>query len=217
MIRKRSAKKEAEYKLRRPFVEEILTKYPACQACPVFAEHDEKKTYVRNRSTDVHELIRRGLSLVPEGRGLFPQMSVEENLLMGGYSLTSKPRRKELMENCYDLFPILKERRNQYAGTLSGGQQQMVAVSVGLMGDPKLCIFDEPSLGLAPIVIQQIGETLQKMRALNLTVLLIEQNAMLASHVADRIYIMSAGRVQFHDTPASLMQNPEVIEKFLSA
>ncbi len=93
----------------------------------------------------------------------------------------------------------------------------MVAVSVGLMGDPKLCIFDEPSLGLAPIVIQQIGETLQKMRALNLTVLLIEQNAMLASHVADRIYIMSAGRVQFHDTPASLMQNPEVIEKFLSA
>ena len=85
------------------------------------------------------------------------------------------------------------------------------------MGDPKFCIFDEPSLGLAPIVIQQIGETLQKMRALNLTVLLIEQNAMLASHVADRIYIMSAGRVQFHDTPASLMQNPEVIEKFLSA
>jgi len=165
----------------------------------------------------VHELIRRGLSLVPEGRGLFPQMSVEENLLMGGYSLTSKHRRKELMENCYDLFPILKERRNQYAGTLSGGQQQMVAVAVGLMGDPKFCIFDEPSLGLAPIVIQQIGETLQKMRGLNLTVLLIEQNAMLASHVADRIYIMSAGQVQFHDTPASLMQNPEVIEKFLSA
>jgi branched-chain amino acid transport system ATP-binding protein len=165
----------------------------------------------------VHDLIRQGLSLVPEGRGLFPQMSVEENLLMGGYSLTSKTRRKQLMDNCYELFPILKERRNQYAGTLSGGQQQMVAVSVGLMGDPKFCIFDEPSLGLAPIVIQQIGETLQKMRDLSLTVLLIEQNAMLASHVADRIYIMSAGRVQFHDTPEHLMQNPEVIEKFLSA
>ena len=176
-------------------------------------------SFLGQSTTDVpvHELIRRGLSLVPEGRGLFPQMSVEENLLMGGYSLASKQRRKALMENCYDLFPILKERRNQYAGTLSGGQQQMVAVSVGLMGDPKLCIFDEPSLGLAPIVIQQIGETLQKMRGLNLTVLLIEQNAMLASHVADRIYIMSAGRVQFHDTPTHLMQNPEVIEKFLSA
>ncbi|MBU6191365.1 MAG: ATP-binding cassette domain-containing protein, partial [Betaproteobacteria bacterium] len=116
-----------------------------------------------------------------------------------------------------ELFPILKERRNQLAGTLSGGQQQMVAVSVGLMGDPQFCIFDEPSLGLAPIVIQQIGETLQKMRQLKLTVLLIEQNAMLASSVADRIYIMSAGRMQFHDTPDRLMKNPEVIEKFLSA
>jgi branched-chain amino acid transport system ATP-binding protein len=165
----------------------------------------------------VHDLIRRGLSLVPEGRGLFPMMSVEENLMMGGYSLTNKALRKQLMENCYELFPILKERRYQLAGTLSGGQQQMVAVSVGLMGDPKLCIFDEPSLGLAPIVIHQIGETLKKMRDLQLTVLLIEQNAMLASNVADRIYIMSAGRVQFHDTPGNLMQNPEVIEKFLSA
>ena len=160
----------------------------------------------------VHDLIRRGLSLVPEGRGLFPQMSVEENLLMGGYALSSRARRDELMASCFELFPILKERRHQLAGTLSGGQQQMVAVSVGLMGDPKLCIFDEPSLGLAPIV-----ETLQKMRSLKLTVLLIEQNAMLASSVADRIYIMSAGRIQYHDTPERLMQNPEVIETFLSA
>ncbi len=164
-----------------------------------------------------HSLIRRGLSLVPEGRGLFPQMSIEENLLMGGYALTSLQRRQELMTRCYDLFPILKERRRQLAGTLSGGQQQMVAVSVGLMGDPKLCIFDEPSLGLAPIVIQQIGETLQALRKMDLTVLLIEQNAVLASSVADRIYVVSAGRVQYHDTPAQLLRNPEVIEKFLSA
>ncbi|MES2534374.1 MAG: ABC transporter ATP-binding protein [Pseudomonadota bacterium] len=164
-----------------------------------------------------HLLIRSGLSLVPEGRGLFSQMSVEENLLMGGYSLTSQQRRKELMERCYDLFPILKQRRRQIAGTLSGGQQQMVAVAVGLMGDPKLCIFDEPSLGLAPIVIQQIGETLQAMRKLDLTVLLIEQNAKLASTVADRIYVVSAGLIQYHDTPQQLLQNPEVLEKFLSA
>ncbi len=168
-------------------------------------------------NTPVHELIRRGLSVVPEGRGLFPQMSVEENLLMGGYSLGDRARHDELMASCLELFPILKERRNQLAGTLSGGQQQMLAVSVGLMGDPRLCIFDEPSLGLAPIVIEQIGETLKKMKTLALTVLLIEQNAMLASSVADRIYIMSAGRIQYHDTPERLMRDPEVIEKFLTA
>lgn len=167
--------------------------------------------------TPTHQLIRTGLSLVPEGRGLFAQMSVEENLLMGGYALPSQERRKSLMSRCYDLFPMLKQRRRQMAGTLSGGQQQMVAVAIGLMGDPKLCIFDEPSLGLAPIVIQQIGETLQAMRKLDLTVLLIEQNAKLTSTVADRIYVVSAGRIQFHDTPQKLLQNPEVLEKFLSA
>ena len=164
-----------------------------------------------------HLLIRRGLSLVPEGRGLFPHMSVEENLLMGGYSLGSHERRKELMERGCDLFPILKQRRRQIAGTLSGGQQQMLAVAMGLMGDPKLCIFDEPSLGLAPIVIQLIGEALQAMRKLGLTVLLIEQNAKLAGTVADRLYIISAGLVQYHNTPQELLQNPEVLEKFVSA
>jgi len=164
-----------------------------------------------------HTLIRQGLSLVPEGRGLFPQMSVEENLLMGAYTLERPERRRELMDRCFQLFPILKDRRNQLAGTMSGGQQQMLAVSVGLMGDPKFCIFDEPSLGLAPIVIQQIGETLQAMRKLDLSVLLIEQNSRLASTVADRIYVLSAGRIQYHDTPSQLSANPDVLEKFLSA
>jgi branched-chain amino acid transport system ATP-binding protein len=164
-----------------------------------------------------HARIRMGLSLVPEGRGLFPQMSVEENLLMGGHSLQRAERRRELMDRCYQLFPILKTRRQQIAGTMSGGQQQMLAVSMGLMGDPKLCIFDEPSLGLAPIVIQQIGETLSAMRQLDLTVFLIEQNAKLASTVADRIYVISAGRIEYHDTPARLAANPDVLEKFLSA
>ena len=144
-------------------------------------------------------------------------MSVEENLLIGGYSLTSHERRKALMERSYDLFPILKQRRRQIAGTMSGGQQQMVAVAMGLMGDPKLCIFDEPSLGLALIVIQVISEALQAMRKLGLTVLLIEQNAKLAGTVADRIYIVSAGLIQYHNTPQELLQNPEVLEKFVSA
>jgi branched-chain amino acid transport system ATP-binding protein len=164
-----------------------------------------------------HLLIRKGLSLVPEGRGLFPYMSVEENLMMGGYSLTSRQRHNALMERSYDLFPILKQRRRQVAGTMSGGQQQMLAVAIGLMGDPKLCIFDEPSLGLAPIVTQVIGEKLQSMRQLGLTVLLIEQNAKLAETVADRIYIVSAGLIQYHNTPQELLKNPEVLEKFVSA
>ena len=164
-----------------------------------------------------HERIRRGLSLVPEGRGLFAQMSVEENLLMGGYTLPSKARIAAAMERCFALFPVLKERRRQFAGTLSGGQQQMVAVAVGLMAEPKLCIFDEPSLGLAPIIIEQIGTTLQAMRAAGLTVLLIEQNSKLTSAVADRIYIIAAGSIRYHDTPDALMKNPEVLETFLSA
>ena len=164
-----------------------------------------------------HERITHGLSLVPEGRGLFPQMSVEENLMMGGYTLPGNARIATVMERCFDLFPVLKTRRRQLAGTLSGGQQQMVAVSVGLMAEPKLCIFDEPSLGLAPIVIEQIGTTLQAMRGLGLTVLLIEQNSKLTSAVADRIYIMAAGSIRYHDKPEALMRNPEVLETFLSA
>jgi branched-chain amino acid transport system ATP-binding protein len=164
-----------------------------------------------------HERIRRGLSLVPEGRGLFAQMSVEENLMMGGYTLPSKARMTEAMDRCFELFPVLRDRRRQIAGTMSGGQQQMVAVSVGLMAEPKFCIFDEPSLGLAPIIIEQIGTTLQAMRKIGLTVLLIEQNSKLTSAVADRIYIMAAGSIRYHDTPAALMQNPEVLETFLSA
>lgn len=164
-----------------------------------------------------HDRIRRGLSLVPEGRGLFPQMSVEENLMMGGYTLPTRARIAAAMERCFELFPILKTRRNQMAGTLSGGQQQMVAVAVGLMAEPKLCIFDEPSLGLAPIVIEQIGNTLQTMRKSGFTVLLIEQNSRLTGAVADRIYIVAAGSIRYHDTPGALMQNPEVLETFLSA
>ena len=136
---------------------------------------------------------------------------------MGGYSLPSNARIDAAMERCFELFPVLKMRRRQIAATLSGGQQQMVAVAVGLMAEPKLCIFDEPSLGLAPIIIEQIGVSLQAMRKLGMTVLLIEQNSKLTSAVADRIYIMAAGSIRFHDKPEALMQNPEVLETFLSA
>jgi branched-chain amino acid transport system ATP-binding protein len=160
--------------------------------------------------------IALGLSIVPEGRGLFAQMSVLENLQMGGYSLVSPQEMASRLDRCFSLFPILAARRRQLAGTLSGGQQQMLAVSVGLMSNPDLCILDEPSLGLAPIVIQQIGETLKSMRDAGLTVLLVEQNARLTCDVASRIYVMQSGQIRYHDTPERLFRNQEVLESFLS-
>ena len=166
--------------------------------------------------TDPYLRIDKGLSIVPEGRGLFPRMSVEENLLMGSYSLKDKGLLDELLNRNFELFPILKERRQQLAGTMSGGQQQMVAVAVGLMSNPKLCIFDEPSLGLAPIVIEQIGDALMSLKKQELTVFLVEQNASLTTRVADQIYVLSAGEIKYHDTPANLLNSKEVLETFLS-
>jgi branched-chain amino acid transport system ATP-binding protein len=167
-------------------------------------------------SVPPHKRIDLGLSIVPEGRGLFAQMSVEENLQMGGYSLKNAAGMRDRMERCFDLFPILGERRRQFAGTLSGGQQQMLAVSIGLMSQPDFCILDEPSLGLAPIVINAIGETLKTMRNAGLTVLLVEQNARLTCDVADRIYVMQSGAIRYEDSPERLFQNKDVVESFLS-
>jgi branched-chain amino acid transport system ATP-binding protein len=159
-----------------------------------------------------HERIGLGISVVPEGRGLFPNMSVEENLLMGGYPLHSKATIASSIERSFAMFPILAERRWQAAGTLSGGQQQMLAVCVGLMSDPKLLVLDEPSLGLAPIVIGEIGRTLRRLREDKLTVLLVEQNAKLTCSVADRIYILGAGSVQHHDAADRIMANPKILD-----
>jgi branched-chain amino acid transport system ATP-binding protein len=159
-----------------------------------------------------HERIRRGCSIVPEGRGLFPQMSVEENLLMGAYALQDGARVRAGMERCFEFFPILAERRRQIAGTLSGGQQQMLAISVGLMSEPTLCILDEPSLGLAPIVIAEIGKTLRLLRESGLTVLLFEQNAKLTCSVSDRIYIVASGQIQHYDRADRILSNPELIK-----
>lgn len=163
-----------------------------------------------------HARVHQGISLVPEGRGLFLQMSVEENLMMGGYSLRDRTRMSRNIERCFGMFPVLKERRRQFAGTLSGGQQQMLAISVGLMSDPTLCILDEPSLGLAPIVIQDIGTALKRMRESGLTVFLAEQNATLTYNVADQIYVIHSGVIRYHDTPERLFQNQEVVESFFS-
>lgn len=162
-----------------------------------------------------YERIRLGVSIVPEGRGLFPRMSVEENLTVGGDVLANKSRRSQNINRCYDLFPILRERRSQTAGTLSGGQQQMVAVSMGLMSDPRLLVLDEPSLGLAPIVIGEIGRALRQLRDDGLTVALFEQNAKLTCSVADRVYIIASGSVRHHAKADSLINNPEILDHLI--
>jgi branched-chain amino acid transport system ATP-binding protein len=159
-----------------------------------------------------HARTALGISIVPEGRGLFPQMSVEENLLMGAYGRRDVARIEAGTERCFSMFPILLERRRQTAGTLSGGQQQMLAVSVGLMSDPVLLVLDEPTLGLAPIVI---GEALRQFREMRLTVLLIEQNATLTCSVADRIYVVSGGRIRIEDRADALLKAPELIEELI--
>ncbi len=162
-----------------------------------------------------HERIGLGISIVPEGRGLFPRMSVEENLIVAGDTLNSRPQRSSNIERCFELFPILEERRRQPAGTLSGGQQQMVALAMGLMSGPRLLVLDEPSLGLAPIVIGEIGKALRKLRSDGLTVALFEQNARLTCSVASRIYLLARGCVHHHGEAQDLLQNQELIEQLI--
>jgi len=154
------------------------------------------------RSCDV---VCKGVALVPEGRRLFTSLSVEENLLMGAYS--QKQAGTWTLETVYELFPRLEERRKQGAGTLSGGEQQMVAVGRALMSNPKLLMFDELSLGLAPKIILHIYETLAKIRALGTTMLLVEQDIRQALNVADRVYCFQEGRVSLQGRPQDLTQD----------
>lgn len=160
--------------------------------------------------------LAQGLVLVPEVRGVFPMMSVYENLLVGAYLCRDKAETAKRIERVYSLFPILKERRNQMAGTMSGGQQQMVAIGSGLMASPRLLMLDEPSIGLAPVIIKEIGRTLSRLRDEGMTILLSEQNAKLATAIADRIYVVQAGRIQMARTTASLLDDPKFVESFLS-
>jgi len=163
-----------------------------------------------------HMRVARGISIVPEGRGLFPNMSVEENLLMGGYPLDAKGQIALNMERSFALFPILAERRRQAAGTLSGGQQQMLAICVGLMSDPKLLVLDEPSLGLAPIVVAEIGRTLRKLRETHLTVLLIEQNLGVVRRIARDAIVLDQGRVVHTSDAKELLEQPDLVKRLLS-
>ena len=160
--------------------------------------------------------LARGIVVVPEIRGVFPMMSVHENLLLGAYVSKDRAFVAERMEYVFRLFPILRERQSQLAGTMSGGQQQMVAIGSGLMAKPRLLILDEPSIGLAPVIIKEIGRTLQLLRDEGVTIFLSEQNAKLATSISDRIYVLQAGRVQMTRSTESLLDDPEFVESFLS-
>jgi len=160
-------------------------------------------------------IIEHGLVHVPEARRLFPDMSVEENLIMGSLTPEAKAKRNETMEHVYGLFPILGERKKQMAGTLSGGEQQMLAVGRGLMGHPKMMMFDEPSLGLSPLLTQQIFEMIKKINGEGLTILLVEQNVRQTLAMCHRAYVLENGRTVLEGTGQELMNNEHVKEAFL--
>lgn len=164
--------------------------------------------------TETHHIMRMGLSLVPEGRRVFSGLTVEENLKMGGFFSDDNTIHKDI-EHIYELFPRLQERREQRAGTLSGGEQQMLAIGRGLMMHPKLLLLDEPSLGLAPIIINQIFEIIENIRDSGITVFLIEQNANKALQIADRGYVLETGAVVMSDTGVNLHGSEEVKKAYL--
>ena len=161
-----------------------------------------------------HKIVSKGLALVPEGRRVFLQMTVQENLEMGAYTQSGKGIDQDL-EHVYELFPRLKERMKQVAGTLSGGEQQMLAMGRALMSHPKLLMLDEPSMGLAPILVEQIFEIIQNLHKDGTTILLVEQNAAAALSVADRAYVLETGRVVMDGTGAELLTNERVRSAYL--
>ncbi|HSQ79853.1 MAG TPA: ABC transporter ATP-binding protein [Casimicrobiaceae bacterium] len=161
------------------------------------------------------ELVRRGLVMVPEGRGMFGALTIEENLAMGAYIRDDRAAIREDIERVFTLFPRLKERRSQTAGTLSGGEQQMLAIGRALMSRPKLLLLDEPSMGLAPLMVQKVFETIISVSREGVTILLIEQNARLALEISDRGYVMESGEITLEGAAAKLLHDPKVRAAYL--
>ena len=162
-------------------------------------------------STRTDLLVSRGISMVPEGRGVFAKLTVEENLDMGAYTRRDKGISEDL-DRIFELFPRLEERKRQLAGTMSGGEQQMLAIARALMASPRLLLLDEPSMGLAPVLVDGVFETVARIKSEGVTILLVEQNAHMALQVADRGYVMQSGEVAISDTAANLQQN-EIVQK----
>ncbi len=165
--------------------------------------------------TPCHKIVQLGMTQVPEGRRIFQELSVYENLMMGAYTVRDQQRFKSDLESIFDRFPRLKERRNQIAGTLSGGEQQMLAMSRALMSHPKLLMLDEPSMGLAPILVDQIFEIIKELHASGTTILLVEQNAKKALQIADRAYVLENGKITLSGTGVELAQSDDVRKAYL--
>jgi branched-chain amino acid transport system ATP-binding protein len=163
----------------------------------------------------VHEVADTGISLVPEGRQLFPQLNVEDNLRMGSYLKRTKEKREKNLKYVFDLFPVLAERKNQEAQTLSGGEQQMLAIGRALMQDPRLIMFDEPSLGLSPILVQEVFGIIRELSRQGKTILLVEQNVRQALKISDYSYVLENGRIVHEGTGKALEQDPKVREAYL--
>lgn len=175
---------------------------------------------IRFRGEDIsavpaHEMVERGISHVPEARQLFPHMSVEENLALGAYLPRSRARLKQLMDEQFELFPKLQERRKQIAGTLSGGEQQMVAIARGLMTQPSLLLLDEPSLGLAPIVVEEVFERIRQVARGGVTVLLVEQNVVDALSLCESGYVVENGAIILSGSSKELLANQQVRAAYL--
>jgi branched-chain amino acid transport system ATP-binding protein len=162
-----------------------------------------------------HRIVAKGIVQVPEGRHVFSSITVRENLVLGGYRIKDPRRLEEGIQRQYRLFPILGERRNQSGGTLSGGEQQMLAFARGLMSDPKILLLDEPSLGLAPMVVKEVFALILRLKQEGLTILLVEQNAQKALAIADYAYVLEAGRIVAEGPGSSLLDNPVVEEAYL--
>jgi len=162
-----------------------------------------------------HEMVTLGIAHVPEARRLFPEMSVRENLLLGALTPDAKRSRPEMLEKVYALFPRLKEREKQQAGTLSGGEQQMAAIARGLMSKPRLLMLDEPSLGLSPLLVGEIFRVIGEVHQAGVTVLLVEQNVFKTLSVADRAYVLENGRIVLEGTGADLLANPHIRQAYL--
>ena len=166
-------------------------------------------------SIATHDFVRNGLVMVPEGRGIFGKLTVEENLQMGGFHRNDKDGIQRDIERGYELFPRLKERQKQLAGTLSGGEQQMVAMARAIISQPKLLLLDEPSMGLAPLIVEKIFEIIQMVAAEGVTMLLVEQNAKLALQVSQRGYVMESGKISMSGPAKELLDDERVRNAYL--
>ncbi|PHP64980.1 branched-chain amino acid ABC transporter ATP-binding protein [Zhengella mangrovi] len=161
-----------------------------------------------------HAVVKAGITMCPEGRQVFPQMSTLKNLRMGAYTRNDDEQDADL-ERMMGMFPILRERAHQAAGTLSGGEQEMLAIARALMARPKLCIFDEPSLGLAPKIVADVAATIARIKETGMTILLVEQNSLMALRLADRAYLFEAGEIVLSGTGEELQSHPEVVKAYL--